>query len=215
MGRSHRFGGAFRFRSWPQLRPGAEVMDQGAQRSRHLVGCSLGGSHACAVATAVWRWLPRAIPSSSHSLRWLDALRGTRVVPFSRWQAQPRALHVGGRLPRLCATTPTQPRKRSFCACTSPGGSYHRGAQLSPVDGNPQALYRHEDRLCTLAYAAWLALSVAMAMVGGFATSRAIWLSPPVLLRCGILVLVGFSYVRAWPTRGRPSSNNRLERARR
>ena len=143
---------------------------------------------ACAVATALWRWL--LVPS------FLFGLTTGVAFAWTEWFDS----HVG---PSIASEAGAHYGYHANSAlllllCVHVAG-WFLSSRRSVVASrwHPAGFVSTRERLCTLAYAAWLALSVAMAVVGGFATSRSIWLSPPVVFAVAFLCWSGFSYVRA------------------
>jgi hypothetical protein len=164
----------------------AEVMDKELSISDIWLAL-LSGVVVCVLAAALWRWL--LVPSLYFGLT--EGL----AYAWTEWFSP----HVG---PNIAAEAGDH-------------YGYHANAALSllllvhvaawflstrhsvvGIRWRPARFVSTRGRVCTLVYAAWLALSVVLAVLGGFSTVHRIWLSPPVLVAGAFLSWAGFSYVR-------------------
>ena len=164
----------------------AEVMDK-ELTVPDMWWALLSGVLVCVLAAAVWRWL--LVPS------FYFGLAGGLAYAWTEWFSP----HVG---PNIAAEAGARygyhANAALFLLLLVHVGAWFLSTRHSVVGvrWQPAPLVSTRGRMCTLVYAAWLALSVVMAVVGGFSTVRSIWLSPTVLLAAAFLSWAGFSYVR-------------------
>jgi len=163
----------------------AEVMDKELSIADIWWALLLAAS-VCVVTAAVWRWL--LVPS------FYFGLTSGLAYAWTEWFSP----HVG---PNIAAEAGTHygyhANAALFLLLLVHVSAWFLSTRYSVVAirWRPAWLGSTRGRLCTLVYAAWLALSVVLAVVGGFSTMHSIWLSPPVLLAAAFLSWAGFSYV--------------------
>jgi hypothetical protein len=164
----------------------AEVMDK-ELTVPEIWWALLRGTLACLLAAVVWRWL--LVPS------FFFGLTGGLAYAWTEWFSP----HVGPNIAEEAgAHYGYHANSALFLLLLTHIAAWFLSSWRSVVAirWRPAGLLSTRDRLATLAYATWLALSVAMSVVGGFTTLRIIWLSPPVLLAAVFVAWAGFFYVR-------------------
>ena len=162
----------------------AEVMDKELTISE-IWWALLPGLLVCVLAAAVWRWL--LVPSLYFGLT------GGLAYAWTEWFSP----DVG---PNIAAEAGAHYGYHAngalFLLLLMHVAAWFLSTRHSVVGirWRPAQLVSTRGRLCTLVYAAWLALLVVLAVVSGFATVRSIWLSPPVFLATAFLSWAGFCY---------------------